>query len=303
MISSARWCGGCGRGMSMPLLDAPLPRMAGRLSFMRATCGSLEDVRPGGIAVVGLPVGDAEAARSGQSLAPRGLRETSVYFGWHANPQFQHPIDVDDRRAISAAGIFERMIDLGDLRAASMPRALRDVQTCLWARQASAIYLGGTAALLDAFVAPDLDLRTVRLGGEGVAGDLTLAPVSGPGLAPDPTRTRKDVQAMLATHIGPSRRAIAIFDLSVFATSLSGLCDRPRLGGCALAEVALWLSALGASRVSAVFLTGLNPTLSGMGIIKTGQRLMVTALLSFVYARLGVAHPHASAANSGETVS
>lgn len=273
----------------MPLLDAPLPRMAGRLSFMRATCGTLEDVQPGGLAIVGLPVEDVEAAHAGQSLAPRGLRETSVYFGWHANPQFQHPVNVDDRRAISAAGIFERMTDLGDLHAASMSRALHEVQTRLWAQRATAIYLGGNAALLDALAASEPSARIVRLGGAGRAGDLALAPLAGPGIPADPGRTRAEVQALIDTHIGHSPRAIAIFDLSVFATSLSGLCDRPRLGGCALDEVALWLSALGASKVSAVFLTGLNPTLSGMGIIKTGQRLMVTALLSFVYARLGVA--------------
>jgi agmatinase len=263
--------------------------MAGRLSFMRSACGTLDDVQPGGMAIVGLPVEDVYATHSGQSLAPRGLRETSVYFAWHANPQFQHPIDVDDRSAISAAGIFKRMIDLGDLRAASMQEALRDVQSRLWESKATAIYLGGNEVLVDALLGQVADVQVVRLGGSGVASDLTLAPLSGPGVPPDPFRTAGAVQDMVRSHLGGSRRAIAVFDLSVFATSLSGLCDRPRLGGCALPEVVLWLSALGEAKVSAVFLTGLNPTLSGMGIIKTGQRLMVTALLSFVYASLGVA--------------
>ena len=36
-------------------------------------------------------------------------------------------------------------------------------------------------------------------------------------------------------------------------------------------------------------LTGLNPSRPGMGVVKVGQRLMVTALLTFVYARLGFA--------------
>ena len=275
----------------MPLLDAPLPRMAGRLSFMRAACGSLDDVQPGGVAIIGLPVEDLDANHAGQSLAPRGLRETSVYFGWHANPQFQHPVDVDDRREISAAGIFERMVDLGDIRAASIPDALCSLQSRLWDRQATAIYLGGNEALINALPGPIVDVPVVRLGGRGVASDLSLAPLSGPGVPPDPSRTAVAVQDMVRAHLGGRNRAIAVFDLSVFATSLSGLCDRPRIGGCTLPEVTLWLSALGGAGVSAVFLTGLNPTLSGMGIIKTGQRLMVTALLSFVYARLGVAHP------------
>jgi agmatinase len=77
------------------------------------------------------------------------------------------------------------------------------------------------------------------------------------------------------------------FDLSVFETSLSALCDRPRLGGCDLETVAQWLELLGQQKVSAIMLTGLNPSRPGMGVVKVGQRLMVTALLAFIYARLG----------------
>lgn len=284
----------------MPILDAPLPRMAGRLSFMRAACGTLDDVQPGGMAIIGLPAEDVDATHSGQSLAPRGLRETSVYFGWHANPQFQHPINVEDRRAISAGGIFERMVDLGDLRAASVPEGVRGVQSRLWAKEATAVYLGGTQDLVDALLEPMEDAQVVRLGGRGVASDLTLAPLNGPGIPSDPARTPEAVRSMIRKHIGGSPHAIAVFDLSVFVTSLSGLCDRPRLGGCTLPEVAIWLSALGEAGVSVVLLAGLNPTLSGMGIIKTGQRLMVTALLSFIYARLGVAQSAPEPANSQE---
>jgi len=284
----------------MPILDAPLPRMAGRLSFMRATCGTLDDVQPGGMAIIGLPAEDVDATHSGQSLAPRGLRETSVYFGWHANPQFQHPINVEDRRAIGARGIFERMVDLGDLRAASVPEGVREVQSRLWAKEATAIYLGGTQDLVDALLEPMEDAQVVRLGGRGVASDLTLAPLNGPGIPSDPARTPEAVRSMIRKLIGGNPHTIAVFDLSVFATSLSGLCDRPRLGGCTLPEVAIWLSALGEAGVSVVLLTGLNPTLSGMGIIKTGQRLMVTALLSFIYARLGVAQSAPEPANSQE---
>lgn len=70
------------------------------------------------------------------------------------------------------------------------------------------------------------------------------------------------------------------FDQSVFETSLSALCDRPRLGGCDLETVSQWLGTLGKHRASAIMLTGLNPSRPGMGVIKVGQRLMVTALLS-----------------------
>ena len=85
----------------MPLRSAPLPRMAGHLSFMRAQTKAISDVRPGDLAVLGVPFEDTSAPYAGQSLAPRALRETSVYFGWHANPQFSHPVDIDARQDIS----------------------------------------------------------------------------------------------------------------------------------------------------------------------------------------------------------
>ena len=84
----------------MPLRSAPLPRMAGHLSFMRAQTKAICDVRPGDLAVLGVPFEDTSAPYAGQSLAPRALRETSVYFGWHANPQFSHPVDIDARQDI-----------------------------------------------------------------------------------------------------------------------------------------------------------------------------------------------------------
>lgn len=273
----------------MPLLDAPLPRMAGQLSFMRAASKGLEDLRAGDLAIVGLPVNDPDAPRGGQNLAARGLRETSVYFGWHANAQFSHPVDVDDRRTIAAGGIFERMRDLGDLHSPDMGAALRDVHAAIAGVGATVVFLGGNARLLEPLMAQRPAPQVVRLGGDGRAQDLTLAPLTGHGVPSAAHRSAADVGKLVARHLHRGGPAVAVFDLSVFATSLSGLCDRPRLGGCALPEVATWLSVLGTSPVTAVFLTGLNPTLSGMGIIKTGQRLMVTALLSFVYARLGVA--------------
>lgn len=84
----------------MPLRSAPLLRMAGHLSFMRAQHKLIHDVRPGDLAVLGVPFEDTTAPHAGQSMAPRALRETSVYFGWHANPQFSHPVDIDARQVI-----------------------------------------------------------------------------------------------------------------------------------------------------------------------------------------------------------
>jgi agmatinase len=94
-----------------------------------------------------------------------------------------------------------------------------------------------------------------------------------------------------------SRPLFVQFDLSVFETSLGALCDYPRLGGCDLETVAQWLSALGQHEASAIMLTGLNPNRPGMGVVKVGQRLMVTALLAFIYARLGFGIDHPGSPN------
>ncbi len=83
---------------------------------------------------------------------------------------------------------------------------------------------------------------------------------------------------------------------------MSGLSYRPRLGGCDLDTVVQWLSALGQHEVSAIMLTGLNPNRPGMGVVKVGQRLMVTALLAFIYTRLGFGIDHPGRLTSEEIV-
>ena len=65
------------------------------------------------------------------------------------------------------------------------------------------------------------------------------------------------------------------------------LCDQPRLDGLDLPKVVQWLRMLGSENAQVMFLTGLNPSRPGMGLVKVGQRLMVTALLPFIYSRLG----------------
>ena len=64
----------------MPLRSAPLPRMAGHLSFMRSQTKAISDVRSGDLAVLGLPFEDTSAPYAGQSLAPRALRETCLLY-------------------------------------------------------------------------------------------------------------------------------------------------------------------------------------------------------------------------------
>ena len=290
----------------MPLRSAPLPRMAGHLSFMRAKSKTICDVRSGDLAVLGLPFEDTSAPYAGQSLAPRALRETSVYFGWHANPQFSHPVDIDARKDIETGGLHERLCDLGDILRGpddAVHAALSTATSQINRNGACAIILGGSDRLSETVQSALPNCQTVQLGGTpSDARDFHIAPIpNGSG-----TTFRSDMAAQL-TRLSQWRDAskplFVKFDLSVFETSLSALCDQPRMGGCNLDTVAKWLSALGQQEVNAIMLTGLNPNRPGMGVVKVGQRLMVTALLAFIYARLRFGIDHLGCLTSKEEVS
>ena len=274
----------------MPLRSAPLPRMAGHLPFMRAQTKAICDVRPGDLAVLGVPFEDTSAPHAGQSLAPRALRETSVYFGWHANPQFSHPVDIDARQDISTDGLHERLCDLGDISLGSQDAvhaALRAAASQINNTGACALILGGSDHLSETVQSALPMCQTAQLGGKPRnEGDFHIAPLSD-GTTSTQT-SNAAMQPVELTHWRDASRPLFVrFDLSVFETSISALCDQPRLGGCDLDTVSHWLSALGQLDVSAIMLTGLNPSRPGMGVVKVGQRLMVTALLAFIYARLG----------------
>ena len=279
----------------MPLRSAPLPRMAGHLSFMRAQTKSNCDVRPGDLAVLGIPFEDTSAPYAGQSLAPRALRETSVYFGWHANPQFSHPVDIDARQDIQTDGLHERLCDLGDISPGpdeAIHAALRAATNQISRNGACAVILGGSDRLSETVQSALSKCQTAQLGGSPRdARDFHIAPLPNGG----GTTCNLDTAAQLAAFSewrDVSKPLFVRFDLSVFETSLSALCDRPRLGGCNLGTVVQWLELLGQHEVSAIMLTGLNPSRPGMGVVKVGQRLMVTALLAFIYARLGFGIDH-----------
>ena len=107
------------------LRSGPLPRMAGDLTFMRSTRGCVEDLTSNSLAIVGIPMEENTGADVGCRMTPQAIRETSVYFGWHANPQFSHPVDVDVRKQISTSSIHERMTDIGDIPVEGLATLLR----------------------------------------------------------------------------------------------------------------------------------------------------------------------------------
>jgi agmatinase len=289
----------------MPLRSAPLPRMAGHLSFMRAQTKAICDVRPGDLAVLGIPFEDTSAPYAGQSLAPRALRETSVYFGWHANPQFSHPVDIDARQDIQTDGLHERLCDLGDISPGpedAIHAALKLATSQISHNGACAVILGGSDRLSATVQSALSNCQTAQLGGTPRdARDFHIAPLPNGCASTGESDTAAQL-TKLSQWRDASKPLFVRFDLSVFETSLSALCDRPRLGGCDLDTVAQWLSALGQHEVSAIMLTGLNPNRPGMGVVKVGQRLMITAFLAFIYARLGFGIDHPGRQTSEENI-
>ena len=270
----------------MDVRSAPLPRMAGHLSYMRARRGTLEDLFAGAIPIVGLPFEDGRAPHPGQSLAPRALRETSVYFGWHANPQFSQPVDMRTRRPVEADGLYERLIDLGDLSGRTEPAvALHRLQSILLQRRVCTLFLGGNDQLASTAFAALPDHAFVKLGGLQVDTALCVAPVGPTGLDDLGEQDPRAISQRISAHQGAAPGLFVQLDLSVFPTALAALTDSPRLGGAGLAQVEQWLQVLGTFPTTSIMLTGLNPTRSGMGRVKTGHRLMATAMLSFLYAR------------------
>jgi agmatinase len=292
---------------------APLPRMAGHLSFMRARRVQLDDLRADSLVIVGAPMETMQHRSAGFRFGPRALRETSVYFGWHDNAQFSHPVDIDKRVQIDTSSIHNRLVDIGDLAIEDMPgeranEVIRDVLKVVCRSAASSIVLGGDSCIvaptLDAHLANVSRLGLIQFGGDTSSADIehcvdaiVIAPH---GPVPVETRLRTLSASRSAQmrdndwndlSVAIDRRCdglVVHVDLSVLRSELHGMADMPRLGGMTLGVLQKALISVGQAKVRCLILTGLNPTINGMSIVKTGQRLLVTSLLGFIYARLGL---------------
>ncbi len=302
----------------MPLRNAPLPRMAGQLSFMRSRQASISDLNADSLAVIGIPLEASDDRTTGARFGPLALRETSVYFGWHANPQFSHPVDVEARVQVDTSSIHERLVDLGDIPILngtwddafqSIARTLDDIRRT----GANVLALGGSEGIVDPVVrglCQGERAAIVQIGG-------TLPAPEAPGgarllLAPRGGMSRENVAGVTKNggQILPARKVSAIdsdqlvqmartmrdqsealivqFDISAISSEWHGMGPTASHRGLDLQAAQKVLSALGKADVRGLVVTGLMPTSHGLGIVKTGQRMIVTALLGFIYARLGL---------------
>lgn len=323
----------------MPLRTAPLPRMAGDLTFMRSRRATIDGVDANHLAILGAPIEDNVGRKCGTRFAPTALRETSVYFGWHANPQFSHPVDIDVRVPIDTSEMHGRLVDIGDIPLEGVPseiaaQAIRTTMQRLRERRASAILLGGDDSIVHPAVAapPHGPVGFIQIGGrlpgampreedgqsedtpplnrllsDGAILPRTTAVLAGAGSAG--REFLRDFEAAggslwnasavsqapsgaiegLAQTVAAAAGALHVhFDVSVFRPSLHGMSERPAFGGLTLPDLQKALGEIGRAPVSSLIVTGLNPTLSGLSVVKTGLRLTVTTLLAYIYGRLGL---------------
>ena len=97
-----------------------------------------------------------------------------------------------------------------------------------------------------------------------------------------------DWKALIATITRSQDALLVNVDLSVLQSTLHGMADVPRQGGLTLRTLQTALLSIGQANVCCLIVSGINPTINAMSVVKTGQRLLVTALLGFIYARLGL---------------
>ena len=88
---------------------------SGIATFMRAPQGSLEDVKPGTFAIVGIPYDYASGSRPGARWGPRAIRESSLFFDYvFGSSPDQEYIDIETGKTFH----FKRdlkIVDLGDV--------------------------------------------------------------------------------------------------------------------------------------------------------------------------------------------
>jgi agmatinase len=303
----------------MPLRIEPLPRMAGTLSFMRGRLATLDAVAPSTVAAFGVPAPGAGR----YDLAPLAMRETSAYFGSHFNANMKAAMDVDQRQCLRSAAIAGSVIDLGDLEldreTRSFGPAIQATVAQIRKKGAIPLLLGGASGCIPPAVA---GLREGEPGNGGIAAllmgtvperlhleeDDTVAVLSATSAGSVGTRiARMTFRDLRRSPIELGNQLLGIFgarpvhvalDASAMASQWHGSSPSADFEGLSLSECRAFLRTLGAGNVASISITGLDPTINGLSLVKTGQRLLLTAILDLVYTRLGVLEPRQDAANA-----
>ena len=322
----------------MPLRTAPLPRMAGHLSFMRSVRANVEDLSSGTLAVIGVPMEGSKNLKSGARFSPLSIRETSVYFGWYANPQFSNPINIDEHEVFDTSSINERLFDLGDIPILGQTKSkaeelINHSIAQIYNRNATSIVLGGDSSIISPVcrgIANGKSVAYIQIGGKTPGASNTkldhqssaplcsllasgevklentciLAPAENPSVeflkelsgvgakifssSQLKDMNSKEIADLSLTLSNRELPVIVNLDLSSVSSELHGMSEQPVFNGMSLKLLRQVLVALASAPIATLILTGHNPTINGLSIVKTGQRLIVTALVGYLCSRLGL---------------
>mgnify|MGYP002700534043 FL=1 len=322
----------------MPLRTAPLPRMAGHLSFMRSVRAKVEDLSSGTLAVIGVPMEGSKNLKSGARFSPLSIRETSVYFGWYANPQFSNPINIDEHEVFDTSSINERLFDLGDIPILGQTKLkaeelINHSIAQVYNRNATSIVLGGDSTIIAPVsrgIANGNSVAYIQIGGKTpgtsntkldhhsslaldsllASGEVKLADTTILAPAENPTveflqelsgagakifsscqledMSSKEIADLSLTLSNRELPVIVNLDLSSVSSELHGMSEQPVFSGMNLKLLRQVLVALASAPIATLILTGHNPTINGLSVVKTGQRLIVTALVGYLCSRLGL---------------
>ncbi len=252
----------------MPLRDAPVPRMAGHLPFMRGPVRTLEEVLPGQIAVFGAGLG---AGTQDAACGPLGLRETSSYFGSHFTSNMKAAMDVDQRRILDSAVVACQIVDLGDI---DFTRSNADPGTSIATITSAICQCGGLPMML--------------------GGATRLAEPMRRGLESGLGHHVAAVPLDLNPHASDEESILVIVDVTAVASSWHGASPCSRFAGLSLSEMRRRLRRLGTQNLEGIAVTGLEPARAGLSTVKTAQRLLVTGVLDLIYAHLDALLPEGS---------
>jgi agmatinase len=144
-----------------------LPSFAGIATFLRAPTGTTRRLRPGTVAVLGIPHDATSSARQGTRWGPQAIREASADFVYDLQASETHIlVDIETGKRLSQPSP-EKLTDLADVllyptnlarSLASMRRAVQQVV----GRRAFLVALGG-----DAFITYPLLQGAARALGDG----------------------------------------------------------------------------------------------------------------------------------------
>jgi len=293
----------------MPLRIEPLPRMAGHLPFMRGRLARLDDVGLGMVVAFGLP----SVVNGRTDLAPLAMRETSAYFGSHFNANMKSAMDIDQRQILRSADVASSMVDLGDLRpdpsTGTFEVAIRRTIAHIREKDAIPLLLGGDQGCLSSVLA---GLRMSEPSSNGIAAlilsdaselpllqanDVACVFSASPKEHGDPaimSLAFRDLRQRFESHLELILRHITqrpvhvALDASAIASHWHGASTNADFEGLSLSECRRLFRQLGVANIASLSITGLDPTINGLSLVKTGQRLLLTAILDLIYARLGV---------------